>query len=313
MRVRAAFLSMAVLMGAGPASAEDPSSLLTQGKLEADLGNYAAAAKALSAVADDPTAPAALRWEALVRLGLVRRDAGDVKGAVKAYEQVWVQYGKDKEALRLLVQAVAGAVPGGERWDAIWQKVMLKVEGAQTDHPVLRVEWPGVPVGPRNHTGQAISLDLKEAPLNDIFRLVADVSQLNVVVHPGIRGTITLQVRDRPWDEVLDRVLGPHGLAASLVGPILEIGPPARIGRLTFQGEATDVEFKDLDLREALQNVARRGGREVSFASAVGGRVTILLKGVPWDQAFDLIVRLNGLAWKKEGTSLRVGRAERVR
>ena len=309
--MRAAVLTMAVLAGAGPAWGEDPSSLLTQGKLDADLGNREAAAKAFAAVADADDAPAALRWEALVRLGLVRRDAGDADGAVKAYERVWAEYGKDKEALRFLVQAIAGAVPGGDRWEAIWQKVAVKRDGAEADHPILRVAWPGVPSRSRTYTGQRITLELREGPLNDVFRLFADVTQLNVVVHPGIRGTITIQAKDRPWDEVLDLILAPHGLVASHVGNVLEIGPAARVGSSPrFKGEATDVDFKDLDLHEAFRRLAERGGREVSIDSSVAGRVTIVLKGVPWDQAFDLLARVNGLAWKQDGTSIRVGREE---
>jgi type II secretory pathway component HofQ len=211
----------------------------------------------------------------------------------------------------LLIQAAGGAVPGPERWDAIWQKVVVRIDAAKTDHPVMRVEWPGVPAGLRRYSGQNISLDFKDGDLQDIFRLFADISGLNVVVYPGTRGAVTLKFKDVPWDEALDRILAPNGLAASLVGPVLEIARPEQLGSIRrFDGTPMDLDFKDVDLQGALRQIAERGGRELAVESSLAGEVTLKLSGVPWDQAFDLVVRLNGLAWKQEGTRIRVGRPQ---
>jgi hypothetical protein len=295
--------------GAAVARAGDPAALLTQGKLDADMGDGSAAAIAFEAVAEDSTAPSALRWEALIRLGLVRRDMGDAKAAAEAFHRVFRDYRQDKEAVALLVQAVGGVLPGPERWDAVWQKVVVRVDAAKTDHPMMRVEWPGVPAGLRRYTGQNITLDFKDGDLQDIFRLFADISGLNVVVYPGTRGYATLRFKDVPWDDALDRILAPNGLAASLVGPVLEIGRPEDLGPpRRFDGEPIDVDFKEVDLQEALRHIAERGGRELATESPLTGKVTFKLQGVPWDQAFDLVARLNGLAWKRDGTRMRVGR-----
>jgi hypothetical protein len=286
----------------------DPAALLTQGKLDADLGNRSAAATAFAAVADDSSAPAALRADALIRLGLVRRDAGDTKGSVRAFERVWRDYRQDEEALSGLVQAVGGALPGKERWDAIWQKVVVKIDGAEGNHPSISVEWPGVPTGPRTYSGSPISLDRKDGDLVDFFRLIADVSKLNVVVHPGIRGKVTFQAKEVRWDDALDRILAANGLAVSIVGTVVEIAPPEKLPPpRRFVGAPINIDFRSLDLHEALRDIAKNGGREVDVRPGVKGRVTVKLMGVPWDQAFDLLVRLNSLAWKQQGTRIQVG------
>jgi hypothetical protein len=304
-------VAVALWVCGGPISvarADDAASLLAQGKLDADMGDRQAAAKALMAVADDAAAPAALRWEALVRLGLVRRDAGDAKGATQAFERVWNEYGREKEALRLLVQAVYGALPGEERWDAIWQQVVVEFDRSDAKKPIVRVEWPGVSSQARTYTGTATSFDFTESDLLDVFRQFADISGLNVVVHPGIHGKATIKTPDMPWDEALDRVLAPNGYAANRVGNLVEIGLPARLGtRRHFEGKPIDVAFKDVDLIESLRRVAANGGRTVSVQAGVRGKTFIWLKQVPWDQAFDILVRLNGLAWKQDGAKLRVG------
>jgi hypothetical protein len=309
--MRRELLSVVLLTwgGALVARAGNPAALLTQGKLDADIGNGSAAAAAFEAVAEDPAAPSALRWEALIRLGLVQRDAGDATGAAEAFQRVWRDYRQDKEAVALLVQAVGGVVPAPERWDAVWQKVVFKVDAAKTDHPTMRIEWPGVPAGLRRYSGDNIELHFEDGDLQDIFRLLADVSGLNVVVYPGIQGRANLRFKDVPWDEALDRILAPNGLAASLIGPVLEIGRPEDLPpHRRFVGKPIDVDFKDVELQEALRDIAKRGGRELGAGSPLTGEVTIKLQGVPWDQAFDLVARLNGLAWRQDGTRLRVGR-----
>jgi hypothetical protein len=302
-----------LLAGAARLAAGDAASRLTQGKLEADLGNREAASAAFAEVAKDESASAALRSEALVRLGLERRKARDARGAVQAFDLAWQRHGQDKDARRFLVHAVGGALPGPERWDAIWRKVVLKVDGPKTERPSISVVWPGVPA-PRTYSGQPLSLDVKEGRLYDVFRLIADVTGLNVVVHPGVSGTITFAAENGRWDEMLDRILAPNGLAASHVGNVLEVAVPERLGtKRTFAGKPADVDFKEVDLPEALRRIAATGGREVVIDPDVSGQVTIKLNAVPWDQAFDLVARLNGLAYKDDGRSIRVARAGDLR
>ncbi len=291
-----------------PASAGDAAALLTQGKLDVDIGKPEAAAEAFQAVAADTTAPAPLRAEALVRLGLVRRDLGDARGAAETFERAWTAYGREKNALRLLVQAVSGVLPGEERWNEIWQQVVVSVDRADPERPIARVEWPGVPIERRTYAGRpTATLDLREASLFDLLRMFADVTRLNIVVHPGPGGKVTVNVRDMPWDQVLDRALATVGLAANRVGNVVEIGPPTRLGTGSrFDGRPIDVDFEGVDLLECLRRIAANGGRMVSGPPQPSGKTTLKLTQVPWDQAFDLVVRLHGLAWKREGATIRV-------
>jgi hypothetical protein len=110
---RAVALGVALaLVLAGLASAEDWRRLMTQGKLDADLGKHGEAAAAFQAIADDHSAPSALRWEAGVRLGLARSAAGDPAGSAAAFRGVLASYGGEPEARDFLTRAVASTVPG---------------------------------------------------------------------------------------------------------------------------------------------------------------------------------------------------------
>jgi hypothetical protein len=289
------------------AGAEDPAAALARGKLEADLGHHAVAAEAFASAAQAPEATAAQRWEALVRLGTSRRDAGDAKGSVDSFEEAFRTHGKDPEALRFLLQAMGSALPGRERWDEVWGQVVVGVDRRVPERPQVRVAWPGVPFGLCPCSGTRVDLDLRDGDLQDVFRLFADISRLNVVVHPGTQGRVTYRAKSVPWDEALERVLAPNGLAARLDGNVVEIGPPRKLGeKRRFTGAPISFDYQGKDLVEALREIAAHGGTSIEVPEGVMGKVTFMLNEVPWDQVLDLLVRLNGLTWTRAGDVIRV-------
>lgn len=76
---------------------------------------------------------------------------------------------------------------------------------------------------PPRYTGQPVSLDLKDVDLHDFFRLIHEISGLNIVVDPAVRGTLTLVLIDVPWDQVLDIVLKNHSLVSELERNVLRV------------------------------------------------------------------------------------------
>jgi len=77
-------------------------------------------------------------------------------------------------------------------------------------------------VGPK-YTGEPISVNLKDVDLKDFFRLVHEISGLNVVLDPNVHGTLTIVLDDVPWDQALDIVLKNNDLARELEGNVLRI------------------------------------------------------------------------------------------
>jgi hypothetical protein len=412
--------------------------LLAQARIETDLGNYAAAATTLAAAIEADGATPAQRAEALVRLGVARRGLGDQSGALDAFERAARAPGIERESKALLVQALGGALPGAGRWAEIWARVEFTPDRSDPQRPTLAVVWPDV--APRQHySGQPIAVDFKDADIQGVLRLVADVSGLNVVVFPGVRGRVTLKAEQQPWDRVLDDALAANGLAYLLEDNVLlvsrpEVEPAAAldqagdvvrledagcwqegkfplisasaqgglaglprlyfrsssaasysyvdmtatggsfVGRLPkprasasptgfyaqvvtvtgrrvrtpersaavvgdpsacppgtrlaapgpegavtvfsvppglpprrrYSGRRIEVDASARDLREVLSEMAAAGGARLDIDPGVEGRVTLRLKQVRWDQAFDVVARLNGLDWTEDGANRRV-------
>jgi type IV pilus assembly protein PilQ len=81
---------------------------------------------------------------------------------------------------------------------------------------------PAPVVGPK-YTGEPISVNLKDVDLKDFFRLIHEISGLNVVLDPNVKGTLTIVLDDVPWDQALDIVLKNNDLSRQLDGNVLRI------------------------------------------------------------------------------------------
>lgn len=75
------------------------------------------------------------------------------------------------------------------------------------------------------YTGRKVSLDFKDADIKNILRLIAEVSQLNIIAGEDVQGKITMRLVDVPWDQALDVVLQSRSLGKSRVGNVLRIAP----------------------------------------------------------------------------------------
>ncbi len=76
-------------------------------------------------------------------------------------------------------------------------------------------------------------MNLKDVDLRDFFRLIHEISGLNVVLDPAVKGTLTIVLDEVPWDQALDIVLQNNGLDKQLNGNVLRIAT-----RTTLKSEA---------------------------------------------------------------------------
>jgi type IV pilus assembly protein PilQ len=77
----------------------------------------------------------------------------------------------------------------------------------------------------KKYTGRRVSLDFKEVEISDVLRLIADVSELNIIAGDEVTGNVTIRLVDVPWDQALDVILLTKGLGFVRVGNVLRIAP----------------------------------------------------------------------------------------
>jgi len=121
--------------------------------------------------------------------------------------------------------------------------------------------------GPK-YTGEPISVNLKDVDLKDFFRLIHEISGLNVVLDPNVHGTLTIVLDDVPWDQALDIVLKNNDLARELEGNVLRI---ATVDTLKHEADARRAQIESETLAVEKVSVTRF----LSYAKAKDVIVTV--------------------------------------
>jgi len=83
----------------------------------------------------------------------------------------------------------------------------------------------------RVYAGKKIDVDMVDANIHDIFRLIAEISNFNIIASDDIKGKITLRLKNVPWDQVFDIILKSKELGISRVGNVIHVAPVARLSQ----------------------------------------------------------------------------------
>ena len=119
---------------------------------------------------------------------------------------------------------------------------------AQAGNAAATVAPQATAAAPSRYTGEPISVNLKDVDLRDFFRLIHEISGLNVVLDPNVKGTLTIVLDEVPWDQALDIVLQNNGLEKQLHGNVLRI---ATLDTIKKEAEtARDVRKAENDAQE---------------------------------------------------------------
>lgn len=108
------------------------------------------------------------------------------------------------------------------------------------------------PVTPPKYVGRKISLDFQDADIANVIRLIADVSNLNIVLGEDIKGKVTLKLINVPWDQALDIILKMNNLGQIREGNIIRIATLTNIARQQDEeakAKETKIKAEDLQTR----------------------------------------------------------------
>ncbi len=137
-------------------------------------------------------------------------------------------------------------------------------------------------VGPakRRYRGRRISLDLKDAEIQNVLRLLADVSKLNIVASDDVKGRITIKLKNVPWDQALDIILRSKQLDKTRNGNIIRVAPVEVLRKeeeLRLERAKAKIELEPLTVRliPVSYAVANEVKPQVSALLSPRGKVNI--------------------------------------
>jgi len=109
------------------------------------------------------------------------------------------------------------------------------------------------------YTKPKISLDFKDADIKNILRLIADVSNFNIITADDVTGKITIRLENVPWDQALDVILQTRSLGKTEVGNVIWIAPLESLNKVKLaklEAKKAEEEKEDMVLELIYLNYA---------------------------------------------------------
>jgi type IV pilus assembly protein PilQ len=130
---------------------------------------------------------------------------------------------------------------------------VLEVRPQKID-PTKLTQGPG-------YTGEKLSLNFQNIEIRSLLQVIADFTNFNIVTSDSVAGSVTLRLKDVPWDQALDIILQSKGLGMRKNGNVLVIAP---------KDELAAKDKLDLESRNAIQNLeaVRTQSFQINYAKA---------------------------------------------
>ncbi len=155
------------------------------------------------------------------------------------------------------------------------------------------VESPRLPPGPfqvRPSSGAAgaarLDIDVEAVSLAEVMAAIGRRARVTIGVDPAVEESVTVSLRDIPWREAVDVI-------ARMTRCRVEDLPGG--GLWVVQPTAVTLSVTDADVRDVAATIARVAGERVIVLPDAGGRVSVDLKEVPWRDALAQVARAAGL------------------
>jgi type IV pilus assembly protein PilQ len=99
------------------------------------------------------------------------------------------------------------------------------------------------------YAGEKLSLNFQNIEVRALLQVIADFTNFNVVTSDSVTGTVTLRLKDVPWDQALDIILQAKGLGQRKTGNVIWIAPKDEIAareKLEFESKAQIASLEPL-------------------------------------------------------------------
>ncbi len=91
--------------------------------------------------------------------------------------------------------------------------------------PVTKQEKEQARKDKLGYTGERLSLNFQNIEVRAVLQLLADFTGLNIVVSDSVNGSLTLRLKNVPWDQAMDIILKTKGLAMRRTGNVVLVAP----------------------------------------------------------------------------------------
>jgi type IV pilus assembly protein PilQ len=119
----------------------------------------------------------------------------------------------------------------------------------------------------RKYTGAPMTMDFHNADVTNILRLIGEVSNLNIIWGPDVKGKVSMRLKNVPWDQALDLVLANNSLGMRREGNVIWVTTRAQIAQIEDEErkKEEDLEKRRREQEKREEELAKREPIETHF------------------------------------------------
>jgi type IV pilus assembly protein PilQ len=126
------------------------------------------------------------------------------------------------------------------------------------------------------YSGEKLSLNFQNIEVRSLLQVIADFTSFNVVTSDSVSGSVTLRLKDVPWDQALDIILQAKGLDKRKNGNVLWIAPKDEIAareKQTLEAQASTESLESLRTQGFQMNYAKAAdiAAQISGSASTSG------------------------------------------
>lgn len=103
--------------------------------------------------------------------------------------------------------------------------------------------------GRQKFSGEKLSLNFQNIDVRSVLQVIADFTNFNIITSDSVAGSLTLRLKDVPWDQALDIILQAKGLDMRKNGNVIWIAPRDELAtreKLEFEAKQAITELEPL-------------------------------------------------------------------
>ena len=121
------------------------------------------------------------------------------------------------------------------------------------------------------YAGEKLTLNFQDISVREALNVIADFTELNMVISDSVSGNLTLRLKDVPWDQALEIILQSRGLAMRKNGNVIQVAPI---------GELAASEKSDLSARQEISELEELRTESFQLGYQTAAAAAQLLTGV---------------------------------
>ena len=122
----------------------------------------------------------------------------------------------------------------------------------------------------KTFSGQKVTFKYKDIDIRNALQLIAEMSELNIILSDDVVGKLTMRLIDVPWDQALDVILTSHGLAKEQMGNVIRIVP---LEKMQIEQKAR------LQIQRGQEKLEPLISEQITLNFAVAGTMALMLEG----------------------------------